>query len=78
MIENNQQQYLENEENLYLYERKVVAPEETLLLKDIHDLSYKELSGSYGFLYIHTIKGVRAYMVREHPGAWMKAVLACI
>lgn len=73
-IENNQQCYVEHKEFLELYKDGVVAPSETFALHEVHDVSYKALSGTYGFLYLHTIRGVRTFMVKEHPEGWMKAL----
>ncbi|MYL18332.1 hypothetical protein GLW04_00430 [Halobacillus litoralis] len=72
-IRNNQQVYEEREERLELYEDSVVCPDEILERKDVHDVSYKAFSQGSGFLYLHTIKGVRTFLVKEHPGAWMDA-----
>ncbi|WP_242520525.1 MULTISPECIES: hypothetical protein [Halobacillus] len=72
-IRNNQQLYEEREESLELYEDSVVCPDETFQLKDVHDVSYKEFSQGSGFLYLHTMKGVRTFLVKEHPRAWMDA-----
>lgn len=74
IIENNQQHYLEHEKSLKLFEGEIVAPNETFLLLDVRDVSYKSFSESYGFLYLHTSQGVRAYMVKEEPKEWMKAL----
>lgn len=72
VIENNKQLYIEEERSLDLYEKEVVTPEESLQIKDIHDVSYKTFSDTYGLLYLHTIKGVRTFMVRKSPEVWMK------
>ncbi|MGP4061905.1 hypothetical protein [Halobacillus litoralis] len=76
VIENNQQHYIEHQETLDLYEDEIVTPTEKFVLKDVHDVSYKGLTGTYGFLYLHTIKGVRTYMVKEHPAEWMESFRA--
>ncbi|SFJ61931.1 hypothetical protein SAMN04487936_10389 [Halobacillus dabanensis] len=72
IIENNQQHYLEHERKLKLFEEEIVAPNETFLLLDVRDVSYKSFSESYGFLYLHTSRGVRAFMVKEEPKEWME------
>ncbi|CDQ21156.1 hypothetical protein SAMN05192559_10661 [Halobacillus karajensis] len=74
VIKNNQQHYLEHEEWLELYETQVIAPKETFPLHAIHDVSYKSFSSTYGLLYLHTLKGVRAYTVKEDPAPWMQAL----
>lgn len=74
VIKNNQQLYLEHEVSLKLYDDEVMAPNERFKMVEVHDVSYKGFSDNYGFLYLHTIKGVRAYMVKEHPAYWMDAL----
>lgn len=78
VIENNQQLYLEKENKLKLFETSVVSPKETFPLHAIHDVSYRRSSSMYGMLYLHTHKGVRAYMVKEDPSPWMKELKACL
>ncbi|MFZ0369724.1 MAG: hypothetical protein WAM07_08980 [Halobacillus sp.] len=73
VIKDNQQVYTEEQSTLDLYESEVITPTETYRLKDIFDVSYKPFSDSYGLLYLHTIKGVKTYMVKESPEAWMEA-----
>ncbi|GEN53037.1 hypothetical protein HFA01_12990 [Halobacillus faecis] len=76
VIENNQQLYLEKEDKLELFETRVVSPQETFPLHAIHDVSYRKSSSMYGMLYLHTHKGVRAYMVKEDPSPWMNELKA--
>ncbi|WP_018924148.1 hypothetical protein [Salsuginibacillus kocurii] len=36
-------------------------------IKDVLDMSYRHEPNQIGFLYLHTIKGVRTYYVRDNP-----------
>ncbi|RWZ55343.1 hypothetical protein EQV77_11520 [Halobacillus fulvus] len=73
VIERNQQHYVEEEYQLELHPYEVRTPTETIRMEDVHDVSYRGLSETYGFLYLHTIKGVQTFMVREEPTTWINA-----
>lgn len=73
IIKNNQQLFQEEHSYIQLHSKKIVTPSETFQLDQVHDASFKNLNGTYGFLYLHTIKGVKAYMVKESPNDWIQA-----
>ncbi|ELK47613.1 hypothetical protein QRD89_05155 [Halobacillus sp. ACCC02827] len=76
-IENNRQVYIEHEAVLELFEDRVQAPDEQFTMDQIHDVSYRGLSETYGFFYLHTIKGVRTFIVKETPLHWIEAFRTC-
>lgn len=71
-IKDNQQHYIETENYLYLYEDKLITASEQFALKNVFDISYRSLSETYGFLYLHTNKGVFSYTIRENPHHFIK------
>jgi hypothetical protein len=66
-IKCNQQYYIELEHYLDLYEDKIITASNEFSIKDVFDISYRSLSESYGFLYLHTNQGVLSYTVRTNP-----------
>jgi hypothetical protein len=66
-IKCNQQYYIELHHHLHLYEDKIITASDQFSLKDVFDISYRSLSESYGFLYLHTNQGVLSYTVRTNP-----------
>ncbi|GGF16402.1 hypothetical protein GCM10010954_13770 [Halobacillus andaensis] len=70
-IKQNQQHFIEEESSIDLYHDQVVTPFEQFPIKDIHDASYRPLSGRLGFFYLHTIRGVFSYKVKESPEKWI-------
>ncbi|MCP3026800.1 hypothetical protein [Halobacillus sp. A5] len=71
-IKNNQQNYVEESASVDLYHDRVVTPFEEFHLKDVHDASYRPLSGRIGFFYLHTIRGVFSYQVTDSPYDWIE------
>jgi hypothetical protein len=72
-IKYNEQHYIETQHLLYLYEDKIITASKQFPLKDVFDISYRSLSKSYGFLYLHTNQGVLSYTVRTNPRQFIKA-----
>lgn len=64
-------EYVETESYLYLYKDKLVAENESFPLSTVLDISYRSMSNSYGFLYLHTNKGVYPYVVKASPAAFI-------
>ncbi|WP_181350793.1 hypothetical protein [Thalassobacillus sp. CUG 92003] len=71
VIQNNVQHYTEIEKYLNLYEDKITAPYNQFHLQDVFDVSYRPLSASYGFLYLHTNQGVFSYTVKTSPESFI-------
>lgn len=72
-VEWNQQRYIEENKHLDLYENKMIAPNHEFNLDDVFDVSYRATTAVYGFLYLHTIEGVFAYLVKSHPNDFIEA-----
>ncbi|WP_188207858.1 hypothetical protein [Alkalibacillus aidingensis] len=62
-----QQKNIEEEFWIYLYDDRIVTDEHDLDIKMVFDISYKMLSAQYGFLYLHTTKGVITFQIKEDP-----------
>lgn len=67
------QKNVEYERMLCLYEDKLVTQHREFLTEHVFDMSYRELSGGEGMLYVHTSKGVFSYTVRSDPSAFIRA-----
>ncbi|WP_082234761.1 hypothetical protein [Halobacillus massiliensis] len=70
-IESNQQKYIEKESVIELHEDVVITPSERFPLHEVHDASYRSLSNTLGFFYLHTIRGVFSYRVKDSPNVWI-------
>ncbi|WP_173917055.1 hypothetical protein [Halobacillus sp. Marseille-Q1614] len=70
-IESNQQKYIEKESVIELHDDVVITPTERFDLHEVHDASYRSLTGSFGFFYLHTIRGVFSYRVKVSPSQWI-------
>jgi hypothetical protein len=66
-IEFNQQNYMEEEKVLVLYENVVVSSSHTFTLQDVFDISYKKVSDHDGFLYLHTNQGLFSFYTKADP-----------
>jgi len=67
------QQNVEYERKLYLYEDKIVTKHREFPIKEVFDISYRLIGGSGGLLYLHTSKGVYSYTVKSSPQAFVHA-----
>jgi hypothetical protein len=54
-----------------LYEDRIVTSSNTFLLKNVLDVSYREMSEEYGCLYLHTNQGVFPYYIESTPTAFI-------
>jgi hypothetical protein len=77
-IKNNEKKYFEEQLTIHLYENSIVTDSQTFMLKDVYDVSYKPLSATYGFLYLHTNKGVFTFTVKESPRHFIEEVKQAI
>lgn len=66
------QQNVEYERTLYLYEDKLVTHRREFPAEIIFDMSHREMSGEDSLLYIHTSRGVFSYPVKEDPTEFIK------
>lgn len=66
-----EQKDVEDERFIYLYQDKVVTKHREFSLLDVLDMSYREIAGEGGLLYMHTMAGVYAYTVKSSPKNFM-------
>ncbi|MBM4762675.1 hypothetical protein [Bacillus sp. B15-48] len=66
-IEDNVQQKVEITEELILYENKIISATDQFNLNEVLDVSFKSISSTNGFLYLHTIRGVYPYQIKTNP-----------
>ncbi|WP_456277745.1 hypothetical protein [Bacillus sp. AK128] len=62
-----EQQQIKSIEYIELYEDKIVTATNTFSLKNVYDVSYREMSEEFGCLYLHTNQGVFPYYVETTP-----------
>ncbi|WP_338754515.1 hypothetical protein [Bacillus sp. FJAT-52991] len=72
-IERGQQKISQTEEYLHLYQDKVITASHEFQIIEVHDMSFRLLSANYGFFYLHTIRGVFAYVVTSSPHDFIDA-----
>lgn len=72
IIKNNHQFHSETEDYLNLYKNKIITKDDCFLLKDVLDISYKELSTELCILYLHTTRGIFTYKVKSTPTNFVK------
>ncbi|MBM7661497.1 hypothetical protein JOC85_002300 [Bacillus mesophilus] len=54
-----------------LHEDKIVTSANTFPLKNVFDVSYREMSEEYGCLYLHTSQGVFPYYTESTPAEFI-------
>ncbi|GIO24617.1 hypothetical protein [Oceanobacillus sp. J11TS1] len=67
-----EQKDIEEQRHMYLYEDKIVTRYREFPIEDVMDISYR-FSGNKGMLYLHTLKGVYAYIIKSSPEQFMNA-----
>lgn len=58
---------VEDKRMLYLYSDKLVTAYREFPIHEIIDMSFREVGGSGGLLYVHTVGGVFSYTVESSP-----------
>ncbi len=66
-IERNEQKTLEQEHDLELYEDRIIVGQDHFPIQDVFDMSYRFQSTLYGFLYLHTNRGVVTFIIKKDP-----------
>lgn len=62
---------VEHEDELFLYEEKIGSTNFECSLKNIFDISYKWEAGKIGYLYVHTISGVKTFHIKSDPSRFI-------
>lgn len=71
-IEGNEQKYEENKEVIRIYEDRLTTASEHFQLRDILDISFRNISDAKGFLYLHTTRGLYSYVTDNEPQQLMR------
>lgn len=58
---------VEDKRMLYLYPDRLVTAYREFPIHEIIDMSFREVGGSGGLLYVHTVGGVFSYTVESSP-----------
>ncbi|MEW9052045.1 MAG: hypothetical protein AB2392_12870 [Neobacillus sp.] len=72
LIKWNKQHYITNEHKLYLYEEKIVTNNGHFLMEEVFDITYKPFSTEFGFLYLHTNRGVFPFRTKNNPDQFIE------
>lgn len=70
-----EQKDIEEQRYMYLYEEKIVTWYREFPIENVMDISYR-FSGDKGMLYLHTLKGVYAYIIKSSPEQFIDAFKA--
>lgn len=68
-----EQENVEYEREIELYEDRVETKYRSFPIETVMDMSYREMPGDEGILYLHTTRGVYSYMVKKVPEQFLKA-----
>ncbi|RIV03107.1 hypothetical protein [Bacillus licheniformis] len=71
-IDFNRQTYTKKQNQMCLYNDKILTASRQYRLEHVYDVSYRPFSEA-GLLYLHTNKGVFAYEVNVDPGYFIEA-----
>ncbi len=71
-IERTGQRTIEEEHTIELYVDRIRAGQEDFALGDVFDVSYRFTSALYGFLYLHTNRGVVSYIIKKDPSIFIE------
>jgi hypothetical protein len=55
------------EERIRLFSDRITTASDQFLIEEVLDMSYKSFSNKNGFLYLHTSRGVFAFMTAQQP-----------
>lgn len=58
---------------IYLYENKIVTGFREFPIDNVFDISYRQMGGEEGLLYLHTKQGVYSYTVKTDPRKFIDA-----
>lgn len=63
----NKQHFITKEQFLHLYKDKIVTTTDQFLIEEVLDISYRSSSTEFGFLYLHTVKGLFPFRINTQP-----------
>ncbi|KIL49574.1 hypothetical protein [Jeotgalibacillus soli] len=67
-----EQHIIESKHEIVLYENRIADQSQLFYLNEVLDVSFKSINKGYGFLYVHTVKGLFPYKVKEDPKAFIE------
>lgn len=68
-----EQQTVKQQRLMHLYPERIQTKYRSFPLHEVHDLSFRTLSGGGGILYVHTNHGVYSYTVSQDPHVFLQA-----
>lgn len=68
----NKQTFNRQDEEIKLFEDKVITASHQFPIEDVWDISFKRMSGQ-GFLYLHTTSGVYSFVTEYDPCSFIEA-----
>ncbi|WP_054023573.1 hypothetical protein [Bacillus sp. FJAT-28004] len=74
----NEQLTVVDERFIKLYEKKITTRYHEFLIRDIFDISYRQLGGVEGILYLHTKNRIFSYSINTDPTGFIEAVKGVI
>ncbi len=66
-IEDGEQKSFEIEQSLFLSTEKIVSSGHQFTIEEVYDISFRKLSQTYGWLYLHTNQGVFPFRTKSNP-----------
>lgn len=72
-IVDNEQIYEENEQFITMYHDRITTASDIFYIHDILDITFKNMSGMKGFLYLHTTRGVYSFYTNAKPDRLIRA-----
>lgn len=66
-MEWNEQQIIETEAHIQLFKDKIVDDSTSFHLREVWDISYKASANFFGWLYLHTNRGLFSYYLKSNP-----------
>jgi hypothetical protein len=72
-IRDGEQRSVTSNRLMYLYEDRIVTCHREFPIKDIFDMSYRSMGDMGGMFYLHTSKGVYAYLIECDPVRFIEA-----
>jgi hypothetical protein len=66
-IEDNKQIFEEKEQLITMFHDRITTASDTFYLSDILDITFRQMSGRKGFLYLHTNRGVFSFFTNVKP-----------
>jgi hypothetical protein len=73
VVKNQHQTIIAHQHELRLFAAKITSRYREFPIGSVHDMSFRQVSGEDGMLYLHTDNGVYSFIVRTDPRRFMEA-----